>query len=183
MWVEAVRYSAEAGNQALEMYANTEASIHFKRALAVLETHPGLVDPAQFESLLIQYARSMIVLSETDEASNSLTQALTSARSRGDIRAETEVSHWLGMTHWSAWTPSKALPHARRALMLAKRLDDLQLVGREHAFLANPHGSLGHLDEALRYAARALATYKKLGEEPPAMVLYRVGIYDINEVK
>jgi tetratricopeptide (TPR) repeat protein len=56
--------------------------------------------------------------------------------------------------------------------MLAKRLDDLRLIG----LLANPHGSLGQLDEALRYAARALVTYKELGEKPPAMVLYRIGI-------
>jgi len=156
VWAEAVRYTTAAGNQALEMYANAEAAVHFKRALAVLETHPGLVDPVQFESLLIQRARALIVLSETDEASNTLMQALTSARSRGDIRAEAEVSHWLGLAHWSAWTPSRALPHALRALVLAQRLDDLRLIGRAHAFLANPHGSLGHLDEALRYATRAL---------------------------
>jgi len=37
--------------------------------------------------------------------------------------------------------------------------DDLRLVGRAHAFLANPHGSLGHLEEALRHAARALAVF------------------------
>ena len=68
------------------------------------------------------------------------------------------------------------MPHARRSLALAQRLDDQHLIGRAHSFLANPHGSLGHLDEALRHAARALATYKQLGEEPPAMVLYRIGI-------
>jgi DNA-binding SARP family transcriptional activator len=105
VWADAVRYSTVAGNQALEMYANAEAAVHFKRALATLESHPGLVEPAQFETLLIQYARAMIVLSETDEALKSLTQALVSARSRGNLRAETEVSHWLGLTHWSAWIP------------------------------------------------------------------------------
>lgn len=176
VWAAAVRFATAAGNQALELYANAEAAAHFKRALTVLEVHPGLVEPAQFESLLIQRARALIVLSETDEAAKTLTQALASSRSRGDVLSEAEVSHWLGLAHWSAWTPSRALPHARRALALAQHLDDLRLVGRAHAFLANPHGSLGHLDEALRYAARALATYKELGEEPPAMVLYRIGI-------
>jgi hypothetical protein len=158
------------------MYANAEAAAHFKRALTVLQAHPGLVGPAQFELLLIQRARALIVLSETAEALHSLEQARTSAQSRGDVRAEAEITHWLGLVQWAAWSPSRALPHARRSLALAQRLDDLRLVGRAHAFLANPHGSLGHLDEALRHAARALATYKELDEEPPAMVVYRIGI-------
>ncbi|HEX6553305.1 MAG TPA: BTAD domain-containing putative transcriptional regulator [Ktedonobacteraceae bacterium] len=176
VWAAAVQYATAAGNQALELYANAEASAHFKRALTVLEAHPGLVEPAQFESLLIQRARALIVLSETAEALHSLEQARASAHSRGDIRAEAEATHWLGLAHWAAWTPSRALPHARRALALAQRLNDLRLVGRAHAFLANPRGSLGHLDEALRHAARALTTFKELGEEPPAMVLYRIGL-------
>jgi len=176
VWTSAVRYATAAGNQALELYANAEAAAHFTRALTVLQAHPGLVEPAQFESLLIQQARALVVLSETAEALHSLEQARASARSRGDMRAEAEASHWLGLAHWAAWTPSRALPHARRALALAQRLDDQHLIGRAHAFLANPHGSLGHLDEALRHAAYALATFKQLGEEPPAMVLYRIGI-------
>jgi len=175
VWASAVRYAMAAGNQALALYANEEATSHFQRALAVLEAHPGLVEPSQLEALLIQQARALIVLGDTDETTNSLEQARTSARSRGDIRAEAEVTHWLGFAQWAAWTPSRALPHARRSLALAQRLDDLRLVGRAHAFLANPHGSLGHMDEALRHAARALATFKELGEDPPAMVLYRIG--------
>lgn len=176
VWASAVRYATAAGKQALELYANAEAAAHFKRALTVLEAHPGLVEPAQFESLLIQRARALVILSETAEALHSLEQARASARSRGDVRAEAETIHWLGLAHWAAWTPSRALPHARRALALAQRLEDQHLIGRAHAFLANPHGSLGHLDEALRHAAHALTTYKQLGEEPPAMVLYRIGL-------
>ncbi len=175
VWAPAVRYATAAGNQALALYANEEATSHFQRALTILEAHPGLVELVQFESLLIQLVRALIVLGDTDEATNSLEQARTSARSRGDIRAEAEVTHWLGFAQWAAWTPSRALPHARRSLALAQRLDDLRLVGRAHAFLANPHGSLGNMDEALRHAARALATFKELGEDPPAMVLYRIG--------
>jgi DNA-binding SARP family transcriptional activator len=176
LWAPAVRYATAAGNQALELYANAEAAAHFKRALTLLEAHPGLVEPSQFEALLIQQARALIVLGDTNKALYSLKQAHASARNRGDILAETEVTHWLGFAHWSAWTPSRALPHARRALALAQRLNDQHLIGRAHAFLANPHGSLGHLDEALQHAARALATYKQLNEDPPAMVLYRIGL-------
>ncbi len=176
VWAAAVRYATAAGRQALALYANAEAAAHFKRALTVLETHPGLVDTSRYESLLIERARALIVLGETDEAANVLARALDLARGRGDARAEAEAVHWLGLAHWAAWVPSRALPHARRALALARRLDDLRLVGRAHAFLANPHGSLGHHDEALQHAARALVTFKQLGEEPPAMVLYRIGI-------
>lgn len=176
VWTSAVQYATAAGNQALMFYANAEAAAHFTRVLTVLEAHPGLVEPAQLESLLIQQARALIVLGETAEALHSLEQARASARSRGDVRAEAEATHWMGLAHWSAWTPSRALPHARRALALAQQLNDQHLVGRAHAFLTNPHGSLGHLDEALRHAAHAMAIYKQLGEEPPAMVLYRIGI-------
>jgi DNA-binding SARP family transcriptional activator len=176
VWTSAVRYSTAAGKQALELYANAEAATHFVRALSVLEAHPGLVEPVQFESLLIQRARALIVLSETAEALLCLEQARASARGRGDVRAEAEATHWLGLAYWAAWTPSRAVPHARRSLVLAQQLNDQHLIGRAHAFLTNPHGSLGNLDEALRQAAHALTIYKKLGEEPPAMVLYRIGI-------
>jgi DNA-binding SARP family transcriptional activator len=176
VWASVIQYATAAGNQALMFYANAEAAAHFTRALTMLEAHPGLVEPAQLESLLIQRARALIVLSETAEALHSLEQARACAHSRGDVRAEAEAAHWMGLAHWAAWTPSRALPHARRALALAQQLNDQHLVGRAHAFLTNPHGSLGHLDEALRHAAQALAIYKQLGEEPPAMVLHRIGI-------
>jgi hypothetical protein len=176
VWSLAVQYATAAGKQALELYANAEAAAHFKRALKVLEAHPGLVEPAEFESLLIQRARVLIVMGEIAEALHGLEQARASARSRGDVRAEAEATHWMGFAHWAAWTPSRALPHARRELALAQQLNNQQLIGRAHAFLANPYGSLGHLDKALRHAARALTAYKQLNEDPPAMVLYRIGL-------
>jgi len=78
VWASAVRYATAAGNQALALYANAEAAAHFTRALTVLQSHPGLLEPIQFESLLIQRARALIVLGDTDEATNSLEQARTS---------------------------------------------------------------------------------------------------------
>jgi len=176
VWKTAVRYATEAGDRALELYANAEAAAHFERALDVLQKHPGLAEAEQTERLLIRRAQALIVLGQTDEAATVLQQAVSSARRRGDPRAEAEAVHWLGRTHWAAWYPSRALPHAQRALELAERLGDSRLIGQAHAFLANPHGSLGQLDQALWHAERALETFLQLGEDPPAIVLYRIGI-------
>jgi DNA-binding SARP family transcriptional activator len=176
IWKAAVRYATEAGDRALELYANAEAAAHFERALGVLRTHPGLADAEHTERLRIRRARALIVLGQTDEAAALLEQAVSSARRRGDPRAEAEAVHWLARSHWAAWYPSRALPHAQRALELAEQLGDARLVGQAHAFLANPHGSLGKLDKALEHAGRALETFAQLGADPPAIVLYRIGI-------
>lgn len=176
VWNVAVRYAEAAGDRALELYANAEAAVHFERALDVLQAHAGLANAEQTERLLLRRAQALIVLGRTDEAATLLQQAVSSARSRGDLQAEAEAAHWLGRTHWAGWHPSRALPHAQRALELAERLGDPRLIGQAHAFLANPHGSLGQLDEALRHATRALETFAQLGADPPAIVLYRIGI-------
>jgi tetratricopeptide (TPR) repeat protein len=158
------------------MYANAEAAAHYGHALGVLEAHPGLTKTEEVERLLIRRAEALIVLGQTDEAAALLGQAASLAKGRSDLWAEAEAVHWLARTHWAAWYPSRALPHAEHALDLAEKLRDERLIGRAHGFLANPHGSLGHLDEALEHAFRARDIFESLGEDPPAAVLYRIGL-------
>ncbi len=172
----AISHATAAGQRAMELFANVEAANHFGRAIEVLKDHPGLAEPGQLESLLIQQARALTVLGRTDEAAANLEHAGALAKDRGDRRLELEATHWLARAHWAAWTPSKALPHARRALDLAQRLKEPRLIGRAHAFLANPHGSLGENDEALRQVTQALEIFEQLNEDPPAEVLYRLAL-------
>ncbi|HEX6511268.1 MAG TPA: BTAD domain-containing putative transcriptional regulator [Chloroflexota bacterium] len=172
----ALKHSIAAAEQALELYANVEAAAHLGRAIELIRTRPEVADPGQLQSLLIRRAQALIVVGSTDEAASFLREAAELARAARDHRRELEATHWLGMTFWSAWRPSLALPHAIRALELAEQMADTRLVGRAHAFLANPHGSLGHLDDSLLHAQQALAMFEELGEDPPAMALFRIGL-------
>ena len=75
-----------------------------------------------------------------------------------------------------AWKPTRALAPARSALTLAEGLGDQLLVGRVHAFIANPYGSLGEFDLSLDHIAAAVTAFESRGREPPAIVWYRMAL-------
>ena len=175
LFKEAIDNLSAAGERSVRQFANAEAAAHFGHAVAILDERPGLARIGQIERLLIELARAVTVLGRTDEAAAALERARALAAERGDRSLELEATHWLARAHWAAWTPSRALPHALRALELAERIGEPRLIGREHALVANPYGSLGQLEQSWQHVEGALRIYRDLGEDPPAEVLYRAG--------
>jgi DNA-binding SARP family transcriptional activator/tetratricopeptide (TPR) repeat protein len=175
-WAACLPHSLAAGDRALAAYANREAVDHYGRALRILdELAPDLVDPAgtaeSRRRAALGRARALIVLARTDEA-----LAQLASLPRGSGRDEVERLLVEADCGWAAWKPSQALPPARAALALARRLGDEELEGRVHAFIANPYGSLGELDRAGEHVDAALRIAERAGRPPPALVVYRLAL-------
>ena len=94
----------------------------------------------------------------------------------GEGRDEVERLMLEAECAWAAWKPSRAIVPITRALTIAEGIADDKLTGRVHAFAANPYGSLGELDQAARHVDAALSIAARNGVQPPAVVLYRLGL-------
>jgi DNA-binding SARP family transcriptional activator len=172
-WEASLRHSAAAGDRALAAYANREAVAHYDRVVRTLDAHgAGTLDPGPLERHAVMgAARALIVLARTDEA-----RAMLDRLPTGSGREEAERLLVEADCGWAAWKPSRALAPARAALAIARQLGDEAFEGRVHAFIANPYGSLGELDRATEHIDAALAIADRLGEPPPALVVYRLSL-------
>jgi DNA-binding SARP family transcriptional activator len=172
-WDRCLRYSLEAGDRALAAYANREAAGHYRRARQLIAEHgPGDLDhDSTVHRAVLGEARALIVLAQTEEARR-LLQELPETRGR----AQAERLLLEADCGWAAWKPSRAIAPAEEALRIAVDLADDELEGRVHAFIANPYGSLGHLDLAAEHIDAAFAIASRRGEPPAAIVLYRLGL-------
>ncbi len=172
-WAACLRYSLEAGDRALAAYANREAVGHYARARQILTDHgPGPLErDVAVRHAFLGEARALIVIARTDDARRLLEQ-LPVATGRPQVeRLLVEAD-----CGWAAWKPSRAIGPAEEALRIALELGDEELEGRVHAFIANPYGSLGRLDQATVHIDAALAIAARRGHPPPAIVVYRLGL-------
>jgi DNA-binding SARP family transcriptional activator len=172
-WQASVRFSLEAGERAFCAYANREAVGHYGRARELIQEQgsPGPDHSATLHRAVLGEARALIVLARTEEAQRLLA---TLPQSSGREQAERLLVE--ADCGWAAWKPSRAIGPAQEALRIAVVLGDEELQGRVHAFIANPHGSLGHLDQATHHIDAALGIADRRGEPPPAIVMYRLGL-------
>lgn len=116
-------------------------------------------------------ARALLVLGQHD-AARRLVDELPAVAGRDEVE-RLLITAECG---WVAWKPTRALAPASQALVLAEGLGDELLVGRVHAFMANPYGSLGEFDRALDHVGAAVAAFESQAREPPAIVWYRMAL-------
>lgn len=169
-WLATLRHSLDAGDAALEAFANREAAAHYARALRVADEH-GVGDLGDQRRATAGQARALIVLGRTAEAA-----AVLGRLAPSEGRDEVERLLLEAECAWAAWKPSQAVGPAQRALEIAEHIGDERLTGRVHAFAANPYGSLGEFDRASEHIDAALAVAARHGQQPPAVVLYRLSL-------
>jgi DNA-binding SARP family transcriptional activator len=166
-WAAAIAHSVAAGEEALAAFANLEAAAHFARA-RTLEAEHGAVAPELRRRAVLGESRALLILGQPDDA-----RRLVDELAAGVGRDEVERLLITAECGWVAWKPTRALAPAAQALELAETIGDDLLVGRVHAFIANPYGSLGEFDRALHHVGAAVAAFEARGQEPPAIVWYR----------
>jgi DNA-binding SARP family transcriptional activator/tetratricopeptide (TPR) repeat protein len=165
-----LRHSLDAADQALAAFANREAADHYQRAWSVAREH-GVGDAGDQRRAVTGRTRALIVLGRTSEAEEMLAHLPPS-----EGRHEVERLMLEAECAWAAWKPSRAIAPVTRALTIAEGIADDELTGRVHAFAANPYGSLGELDRASEHIDAALSIAARNGLQPPAVVLYRLGL-------
>jgi class 3 adenylate cyclase/DNA-binding SARP family transcriptional activator/tetratricopeptide (TPR) repeat protein len=167
-WHRAVELSLTAGEEALAAFAGREALTHFETGLRVSEEHHA-GDPHHRFRLTLGCARALVAQGKGADA-----RAVLATLPEGAGREEFDRLAWTSRAAWVAWRPSAAIAPARRALEVARELDDDELTGEAHTLVANPYLSLGEFDPGLEHLAEARRIFERLGREPPALLWLRL---------
>lgn len=160
----AVNYLQMAGDQAVRLYANTEAISHYRRALAML--HTLLDDPGRGPlELRLRVALGVPLLATRGFSDAELEQNFGRARQL-TREAETSPELFQALSGLKSYYDLRlslytALELAEAMLELAKRLNDRMLQQFACHQMSTTLVYLGRLCEALEYRRRASALYDR----------------------
>jgi len=138
-------------------------SIYEEMLALAREMHEPAMECAALNRLATLAAQSDHGFARAEEL---LQQALTLAESSGNTAGVAETAWNLAQTGFYAGKISASLPHAERALALARELDLQELIGRSLHALAGLESALGKWEESLSHAQEALMLYVALGNRP-----------------
>jgi tetratricopeptide (TPR) repeat protein len=122
--------------------------------------HEPVIECAALNRLATQAAESSLDLARAEDL---LQQALAIAESSQNKAGEAETSWNLAQTGFYAARMSASLPHAERALALARDLNQQELIGRSLHALATLEVALGKQEESLSHTQEARTLYAALG--------------------
>ncbi len=122
--------------------------------------HEPVMECAALNRLATQAAQSSLDLTRAEEL---LQQALVIAESSQNKVGVAETAWNLAQTGFYAAKMSASLPHAERALALARELNQQELIGRSLHALATLEAALGKQEESLSHAEEARMLYAALG--------------------
>jgi DNA-binding CsgD family transcriptional regulator len=186
-WASARHHALRAAARALTLSAPREALQHFERAVTATQNAGQHADA----SLLVARGRAHETLGAFTQANDDFTAALDAARGSGDLRAQWEALHALGML-WAARDYERAGTYRLDALDVARVIGDPPLVAHSLNRVGNwfvnreePHAGIPYHDEALAIFERAgdqrgvaetvdllAMTHHMAGEQATAIPLY-----------
>ena len=145
-----------------------ELSVEFAQAQSIYEEmlalarerHAPAMECAALNHLATLAAQYSMDLTRAEEL---LQQALAIAESSGNTAGVAETAWNLAQTGFYAAKMSASLPHAERALALARELHLQELIGRSLHALATLESALGKWEESLSHAEEARMLYAALG--------------------
>src|SRR5207253_9819667 len=114
--------------------------------------HAPVMECAALNRLATQAALNRLDLARAEEL---LQQSLAIAESSQNKAGVAETSWNLAQTGFYAARMSASLPHAERALALARELNQQELIGRSLHALATLEVALGKPEESLSHAQEA----------------------------
>ena len=159
-WLKTLAYAAQAGEQALALYAPRAAAEQFSRALAAAG-HLG-VPPGSH--LLTARGHAYETLGEFEKALQDDTAAWRAAQEAGDRRAEWDALAGSGFLVGRAQLP-KAGDCFRQALALAGQIGDPALLAHSLNRLGNWHLNQDEPAEAARDHQEARAIFAGIGDD------------------
>jgi predicted ATPase/DNA-binding SARP family transcriptional activator len=148
-------WAYELSSQFAQAESTYEELLTLARAL-----HEPVMECAALNRLATQAAESSQDLARAEEL---LQQALAIAESSQNKAGVAETSWNLAQVGFYAARMSASLPHAERALALAREVNQQELIGRSLHALATLEAALGKQEESLSHAQEARTLYAALG--------------------
>ena len=158
---QALPYWLQAGQQATQRFANTEAIQHLDKGVALLQTLPDSPERAQHE-LPFHMALQASLFTTTGWASpelgRSMERAYTLSQQVGEPRQIFDVLMGLCPFHMGGQSELRtSLEVAEQMLRLAQGQDDATLMQRAHLMVANTLFYMGNLSTTQIHLAQGLA--------------------------
>lgn len=127
---QALRFSLEAGDEAVRLFANTEASLHYTQALEALSQLPETTDTRglRVETILKLVPVSYMAMS-LENTLGWLTEAKSLAQAFPDRRQLVRVHCWMAFIYCSRNASRQTIEYAQHVLGEAQELGDEVLVG------------------------------------------------------
>jgi tetratricopeptide (TPR) repeat protein len=157
-WDKALAFARLAGQQAQRDYAPHEAHQHYTRALEAAQMLAG----GRHGPPDLYRARGQVheIMGDFDGARDDYEAALEAARAAGDARAEWQILLDQGLL-WAGRDYELAGDYLRRALDLARSLDDPDTLGHSLNRVGNWHLNRDEMQTALTYHQEALVLFER----------------------
>jgi DNA-binding NarL/FixJ family response regulator len=163
---KAVKYLREAGNNALETYANREAAAFLSSALEQIELQEHTLD--EKHDIIRKLARARQRLGKYDDALALWQQARVFAETQNDQSALSGIEYRMGLACFWSGRFDDALAHYATGLAASARSDDKTSAVRLYLARAICLQELGKIEDAKREAASALSAAEEAGD--PALL-------------
>ncbi|HEX5368789.1 MAG TPA: tetratricopeptide repeat protein, partial [Dehalococcoidia bacterium] len=157
-WPKAFAYSMIAGKRALALFTAGAAVGHLTRAIEA----GGRVDDAGLSEAFRLRGTANEAIGDFDAALADYERA--AAEDAGDKKVRWRALLDLGLL-WSARDYSQAEPYLRKALELARELNDPAAIAQSLDRLGNWHVNTGDVGSAQAMSEEALAIFRELGDE------------------
>jgi len=127
----AVRYSLAAGEEAVCLLANAEASLHYSRALEALSHLPETADTRALRvDTILKLVLASFMTTSVEQQYGLLVEAEDIARALSDQRRLAHVHYWIGSTYSLSKNMRKTLEYCERALSEAQEVGDENLAAQ-----------------------------------------------------
>jgi tetratricopeptide (TPR) repeat protein/transcriptional regulator with XRE-family HTH domain len=134
---QAVRFSLAAGEEAVRLFANAEASLHYSQALEALLQLPETVDTRDLRvKTLLKLVQVSFMAVNLEHTLGRLAEAEDLAQALPDRRQLAQVHYWIAYIYGARTAMRPALEYARRVLVEAQELGDEELVARASVLLS-----------------------------------------------
>jgi tetratricopeptide (TPR) repeat protein len=165
-FARAVAYLLEAGDNATNVYANSEAETLYTHALTLVEKFPCEEQLDRFLTLYEKRGTVNFTLSRFEQSANDYRQMLTRAREKGSAALECKALTALATTlFWSHRMDEMPL-RAEEALQAADRAASPTLRDATSVLIALKHLCYGELDEAKLRMEEIIRSSRSLGHKP-----------------
>jgi predicted ATPase/DNA-binding XRE family transcriptional regulator len=161
--LRARRYLTLAGDRAAASYANPEAIVHYRRAMAIIRRSDS--KPKSLTHLYTQLGRALELNSQYEQALANYQEMEKVARQRGDRRLELAASLaqvTLYATFTPVYDPDRAETLAEKAIALARQLGDQAAEAKILWLLILVYEITNRLAQAIESGERSLALARQL---------------------
>jgi tetratricopeptide (TPR) repeat protein len=199
----AITYAMLAGDRAVRLHANAEATTYYQQAVELARALPSSPDARRTETdAVLKLATVSSTKPEIERDLANLETARVTAEQLADSSRLARVLYWLGRLEYVRGNPRKGIEYAEQSLEIAERLNDdelaappVNLVGRAYYQMgdfiragrmlersATQMLHLGSKNDAATTAGIAGVTFSALGEFDRAFALADQGVALADEI-